>query len=160
MRLVVVVLLLSSRLVAVEDRFHFPSTGNEVLAACALLVNLEDQRGAIASLPDAEFNKVMGQIDWCAGYLDAFHEQVDLADLNLGLIGMMGVTLAGPDKLRSAAFRLLDPVCIPQNSPLVQLARVLVKWLREHPERLHENRGVLVEAAFRDSFPCPNPDTK
>ena len=44
--------------------------------------------------------------------------------------------------------------CIPDEASIGQLARVLVKWLREHPERLHELKSFLVIEALRDNFPC------
>jgi hypothetical protein len=37
-----------------------------------------------------------------------------------------------------------------------------VKWLRDHPERLHEQKSVLTLEALRGAFPCQaltkNPD--
>jgi hypothetical protein len=35
-----------------------------------------------------------------------------------------------------------------------QAARVVVKYLREHPERLHEKESLLAMAAFAEAFPC------
>jgi Rap1a immunity proteins len=71
-----------------------------------------------------------------------------------------GVTLAGPDKAKAFALDSLRVACLPDNATLLQLARVLVKWLREHPERLHEPKSVLTTAALRDAFPCQQPTPK
>ena len=35
-----------------------------------------------------------------------------------------------------------------------QAARILVKYLREHPQDLHQPKAVLAAAAFRDAYPC------
>lgn len=36
-----------------------------------------------------------------------------------------------------------------------QYLRVALLWLRNHPERLHEEASALIAIAFRDAFPCP-----
>ena len=36
--------------------------------------------------------------------------------------------------------------------PLVQ---VVVKYMKEHPQDLHQAAGALVAAALKDTFPCP-----
>ena len=67
---------------------------------------------------------------------------------------MAGLTFGGPQKLKQHAVESLRGPCFPDRAPILQLARVLVKWLREHPERLHEIKSILTTAAFRESFPC------
>ena len=45
--------------------------------------------------------------------------------------------------------------CLPKEGLLgSQGVRVVVKWLREHPETLHQERKVLVMRAFEGAFPC------
>ncbi|MGC9323879.1 MAG: Rap1a/Tai family immunity protein [Desulfomonilia bacterium] len=36
-----------------------------------------------------------------------------------------------------------------------QTIRIVVKWLEEHPEKLHLNAGKLITEALQDAFPCP-----
>lgn len=45
--------------------------------------------------------------------------------------------------------------CIPTNAEYDQIIRVVVKYLRDHPERLHEHRRVLIPDAIGAAFPCP-----
>jgi hypothetical protein len=45
-------------------------------------------------------------------------------------------------------------VCLPEDGTVGQEARILVKWMREHPERLHEAAPACVLAALFKSFPC------
>jgi len=48
--------------------------------------------------------------------------------------------------------------CPPGVVTYGQLESIVLKFLRDHPERLHENRLVLVEEALRGAFPCsPTP---
>jgi hypothetical protein len=44
--------------------------------------------------------------------------------------------------------------CIPTEVRIAQMARILVKWLRDHPERLHERISILTVDAFHDAFAC------
>jgi len=44
--------------------------------------------------------------------------------------------------------------CIPSSASPEQLIRVLVKYLENHPENLHETPAVLISVAFIKAFPC------
>lgn len=60
--------------------------------------------------------------------------------------------LVGPQS-RSTVRR---QTCIPEGvTSTGQIALVLVKYLRDHPERLHESRGLLAFKALEAAFPCP-----
>ena len=43
--------------------------------------------------------------------------------------------------------------CRPNNSTNVQLVRIVVKYLQDHPEELHKDEFVLA-IALRTAFPC------
>lgn len=50
-----------------------------------------------------------------------------------------------------------DPVlliCIPEKVSYGQATRIFVKYLNEHPERLHLDAMTLVMESFGESFPC------
>jgi hypothetical protein len=143
-----------------QEKFHFPKDGNELLDYCGVVVALADSPTSLDSLSGDKSAEKMQQFNWCAGYLEATHDVLLQNDVNLTVIAMTGVTLAGPDKAREYAFDTLRVACIPDQAPILQLARVLVKWLREHPERLHELKSILTTAAFRDAFPCQHPTPK
>ncbi len=138
-------------------RDFLPKDGNGLLDACSALVDSDDNPSSILSLSGDRFTERMGQLNWCAGYLAATQDVLLQNVVNLSVFGMAGVTLAGPDKVKQYAFDSLRGPCIPENGTLLQFARVLVKWLREHPERLHEAKSVLTMAAFKDAFPCQPP---
>lgn len=44
----------------------------------------------------------------------------------------------------------------PQDATAEQFGLIVLKFLRDHPERLHEHPQTLVIAAIRDAFP-PKP---
>lgn len=45
--------------------------------------------------------------------------------------------------------------CIPDGVATGQLARVVGKYLSEHPDRLHLNAPVLIANAMHEVWPCP-----
>jgi hypothetical protein len=47
-------------------------------------------------------------------------------------------------------------ICIPKDQKITggQLVRVVLKWLRDHPEELNMPRVVTVLEALRDTWPC------
>ena len=60
----------------------------------------------------------------------------------------------------SARDSSLKIYCMPEQGVSSAQARILiVKWLKEHPERLHEQARLLVFHALAEAFPCPNPST-
>jgi hypothetical protein len=138
-----------------QKKTDLPTEGNGLLDYCSVVVVAADSPDSILSLTGNRLTDQMMKLNWCAGYLQATQDAASLTQIDLALIGAMGITLSGPDKQREAAFDMLRGACIPERAPVSQLARVLVKWLREHPERLHEPRYILTKDAFKEAFPCP-----
>ena len=137
-----------------------PKDGNGLLDACSVMVDFADNQSAAATLSSDKFAEKMGQLNWCAGYLQGTEDVYEQTFINLGIFGMAGLTFDGPEKLQQYALESLRGPCFPGNAPILQLARVLVKWLRDHPERLHELKSTLTTAAFKDAFPCQQPAPK
>jgi Rap1a immunity proteins len=131
-----------------------PHDGNGLLGYCNVVVISADNPATLTSLSSDAFSAQMMKFAWCSGYLQAVHDAATSAEVNVYLISKLGVTLAGPDKAREYAFNTLRGVCIPEKVPLLQLARVVVKWLHEHPEKLQEPINGLVTDAINDAFPC------
>ncbi len=59
--------------------------------------------------------------------------------------------LAGVGKYLSPEYRS----CVPINVTAAQLARVVVKFIDEHPEGTNLDFRVLTLAAFHHEWPCP-----
>ena len=45
-------------------------------------------------------------------------------------------------------------LCAPDEGTTGQMARVVVKYLKDHPEELHMDEVVLISQALLDAFPC------
>jgi len=119
------------------------------------MVDAADNPSYLTSLTGDAFAEKVGQLDWCAGYLGAVQDMLVQVHVNLMMMPLTKVTLEGPDKAKAYWLDSLNVACVPDDKvPILQLARVVTKWLREHPERLHELKGTLTVAALRDAFPC------
>jgi hypothetical protein len=46
------------------------------------------------------------------------------------------------------------PACIPEEATTFELARVVVKYLNDHPNQLHNSYRLLVMLALEDAYPC------
>ncbi len=137
-----------------QQKYPLPHDGNGLLEYCGVVVTSADNPATLTSLSNDLYNEQMMKFAWCTGYLQAVNDAAISAEVNIFIISKLGVTLAGPDKAREYAFNTFRGVCIPDKVPLLQLARVIVKWLHEHPERLHELISRLVKDAINDAFPC------
>lgn len=131
-RILCVLFLLGAANAGAEDQLRAEWTGSDLLANCSAFVKvLNGDKSSKESLEKAGY---------CYGYL------VGISD---GLHLMMGVAM----QTKSAKNPSL--ICTPPGTTVGQHARVLVKYLKDHPEHLHKNSGVLSYVAFTDAFPCP-----
>lgn len=113
------------------------NTGNDFLKVC---------HGAfVADISKLElFENV--QLISCGSYLN-------------GIEGGIGFYSALLNKMsESKKFSL--PYCIPANVPITQKAKIIKKFLDEHPEQLHEPAVALYFVAMVQAFPCETQDKK
>ncbi|MFZ0774044.1 MAG: Rap1a/Tai family immunity protein [Candidatus Sulfotelmatobacter sp.] len=108
------------------------STGNDILEKCQIAVRLFDNGGG----PSGE------HFDggWCFGWVAGALQLTKLHNEWASTV---------KDKPGLLQFCLPDP-----GIPAIQAARVVVKYLKEHPEQLHQDGMGLTVAALRESFPC------
>jgi Rap1a immunity proteins len=50
--------------------------------------------------------------------------------------------------------------CRPDNVESGQVAKIVLKFVRENPEKANEETALLVMRALVRAFPCPSKDTK
>jgi len=139
---------------AQQPAFQSPKDGNQLLEACSHVVHALDSPSSEVSLEvgdERAFAEHMHKFGWCWGYLQATHSLMNGWDIHLALLSVAGLRLSGPEKVQMALIETFP--LIPENVSYGQLARVLVKWLRDHPERLHELPSFLTIDALKDAFP-------
>lgn len=104
--------------------------GSKTLDACSAAVAQLNSNGPSKSQDDAS------KSGYCLGYING------VVDYNM----VASVVLLG--RPEGAFF------CPPHNVELEQYARIVVNFLRENPEILHESQALVVTEAFKNAFPC------
>jgi hypothetical protein len=54
----------------------------------------------------------------------------------------------------SSTYRTKSSVCIPEEATLGQMLSVIVRYMRNNPQNLHENFMYLAMAAVQGAWPC------
>ena len=51
-------------------------------------------------------------------------------------------------------YHLYPKICMPPKVSLGQLRKIMIKWYKEHPEKLHERVDLQFVFIMRETFPC------
>lgn len=102
--------------------------GNALLKSC----NAALKRG-----DDSSAQVDRGDVWYCIGYVQGIREALDA------------------QRALSSSMHIEDSsgILIPEEVPVGQIIRVLVKWLHDHPENLHEPKIVIMILSLREAFP-------
>ena len=115
----------SGSAIAESNELPNQSDGNELLLRCNSAIR------AVESGERPFMQATMGA--WCLGFVQGFTQT-------------NGMYRAGGRKVI---------VCLPKNGVTnVQGARIIVKYLTDHPEQLHELAITIAFVAFVEAFPC------
>jgi hypothetical protein len=107
-----------------------PNTGRVILEVCQTAVAVMDNPRGIYSADEAmNAGQCIGNIN---GFFDFYH------------VGLTAGWIAG-----TARF------CTPNGATNEQYLRIVVKYLKANPEKLHQNGTWLIYQALREAFPCP-----
>ncbi len=110
--------------------------GNRLLRQCGSLVAFLDGAPADTSGEVLDLLEKHGEVSLCLGFIQ-------------------GIT-----QTNLLYQRVLDEnaqFCLPAGGITNgQAARIVVKYLRDHPEDLHRHEFVLAFRAFKEAFPCKN----
>ncbi len=137
-----------------------PKDGNDMLEFCSHVVDaLDNPASQVGS--SVEYARNTFKQGWCAGHLQTIREMIIFWQVQVAktVTIMSGDQNPSSDALKKTISTTPDMTCIPDEVNMAQMARILVKWLRDHPERLHERVSILTLDAFHDAFAC-HADTK
>ena len=110
------------------------SSGNDFLASCSVIEKPSEQ------LTDVDFLK----LGTCWGFMQGLEEGI-------------GLSFAAVNKREGSMADL--GVCFPSEGTVTteQSTRIVLKYIREHPEKAHERTATLVVVAMKTAFPCSVP---
>ncbi len=138
------------------QQINFPNDGNGLLDYCGQMINSLDNPPSSFVTPTTWLKR-----GWCVGHLQTMREMILV--MNARVVQTVASVTDGhkpsAEELKYVISASSDMTCIPSEAGMGQLARVLVKWLRDNPARLNETPGLLAIDAFHDSFPCKKGDT-
>ena len=131
----ILALLLWSVFVSAQEIKEFPDTsGNAFVRLCSAI----DKDGRT----DREAKLNMACIGYVSGVVDGVFWEV-------AFVGAKGSK--EPPK----------PYCLPENTENGQLIRIVMKYIRNHPEEAHQKTAFLIFNALGEAFPCKSkPCTK
>jgi hypothetical protein len=86
-------------------------------------------------------------------------------------LSLLGLTIVRLDKTNARLSKVnitlaydivgqSQPYCLPDEVTHGQMMRVLIKFIKDHPEKAHFKTGVLEVESFMDAFPCKQPSKK
>ena len=99
--------------------------GNQLLEECNHVINALDNE-------NTNIDQIAAAL--CLGYVQGVH------DLYAAL--------------KNGEF-IVSQYCKPQNAPVSQMLRVIMKYLKDHPENLNYSASSLIIKALGEAFPCP-----
>ncbi|WP_341580825.1 Rap1a/Tai family immunity protein [Marinobacter metalliresistant] len=102
---------------------------------------------------NADGNDLLQKCNKAVQFMDSPPENPDFGSIGFCLGMMQGIT-----NLNSVyEIRLEDEAlfCGPEDGiNNGQATRIVVKYLKDNPQDLHQHEGVLAIAAFMDAYPC------
>jgi len=129
------------------------------LAACSLVLLLAVSTAATDPAPPISGTTML---DWCRTFIRLDEQRgVGAPADDAGVAGVCLGFIYGMAEMHNV-YRALYPqaatiFCLPRGFTGRQGARVVVRYLDTHPERLHEPGAGLIIEALREAFPCPTP---
>jgi hypothetical protein len=87
------------------------------------------------------------RLGWCAGYIEALEDDIHI-------LQVLESTVSAPSKPIDWNKGPMG-ICIPLNVSNGELQRVVVKYLRDNPEQLHEYLVQFDLKILKHAYPCP-----
>jgi hypothetical protein len=75
-------------------------------------------------------------------------------DETLGMGYCLGLILGIKFLAGAATKNTTYPICVPDNAPSGQVLSVVLRYLRNHPQKLNDNFLYLIMDALLEAWPC------
>lgn len=133
-----------------------PKDGNDMLEFCSHVVDALDNPASQVGSSSIEYAHNTFKQGWCFGHLQTIREMIVYWQIQVTktVAILSGDHNPSAEVLTQTIEATPSMTCIPNEVSMAQMARILVKWLHDHPERLHERISILTLDAFHDAFAC------
>ena len=115
-----------------EEGFY--ESGNSFVRFCTAAERVSDMKGSTDSDVQHALN--------CSLYV-------------LGIVHAVEFEVAYSEKMTGK--KPVQPFCVPDNVENGQMVKVVLKYIRAHPEAAHKHAGLLVMLALGEAYPYPCP---
>ncbi|VVO61274.1 hypothetical protein PS862_00830 [Pseudomonas fluorescens] len=119
----------------------------------AALAGLMWSGAAMAADPSFDGNELLGQCQIYIKLVDGGTARND-AHYDAGECGGFVLGVARSTALYGEFIPIKLKFCTPDTVTNSQLVRIVVKYLKDNPKTLSDNRTVLVWRALLDAYPC------
>lgn len=114
-------------------------TGKDLLENCEVKLKLSEKK------PTESVNSTEAfQAGACTGYIKGFD---DMEIIYASII-------AGPSS-NEADVKKYSLYCLPTGTTNLQMATIIVKYIKDHPAELNDDASLAAAKAFREAFACP-----
>lgn len=96
-------------------------------------------------------NELLAQ---CQSYIKLIDGETNYNTIEAGACGGFVQGVSSTIDFYSEALKKNEKYCSPDGVTWSQLVRVVVKYLRDNPKTLNDNKTVLAWRALRDAYPC------
>ncbi len=110
--------------------------GNKLLDSCGEVVKAQD---------NPNYKADVYKFSWCIGYIRGY---------NAAMVMQRTASSTTYSEYKTTGFL---GVLLPDSVTNGQIARVIVKWLQDHPQDLHKDADMLTLSILREAFPTPVP---
>jgi hypothetical protein len=132
-RTLIFIILLSALLYAAPTKAQDKPDGTMLLARCGDVVRLMDN-------PQTRTSDYNG--GFCLGFITGMEE------------ARSAVAMSYSKTYEEFTKMAVLGIKMPEDVSYGQIARVLVKWLQDNPNRLHEQASLIYVLAMREAFPA------
>jgi hypothetical protein len=128
--LTVLLFAVSCSLASAQQPQEYPSTsGNAFVRICSVIDKDSEQRDG------SDRMHLAACLAYVEGVLDGTSQEIAYVHV---------MTEKEPPK----------PFCLPDDVEMGQIVKIVLKYVRNHPEEAHERTGFLIAVALEDTFPC------
>jgi Rap1a immunity proteins len=110
--------------------------GNKLLDSCGEVVK---------ALDNPNYNADTSKFSWCIGYMRGYNAAMSM---------QRTASSTTYSEYKTTGFL---GVLLPDGVTNGQIAKVIVKWLQDHPQDLHKDADMLTLSILREAFPAPVP---